>query len=170
MLKLVAPTVGLQDPYLDMLSEWKPTGEKLIPWVLSFDTSDFPQMVEQLNGYARGIGIGEGRLPHSTYWAVLENNRVVGAVNIRHQLNDFMLIHGGHIGYGVRPTERRKGYATEMLRQALDIAKNIGIDRVFIMCNKTNVGSAKTILKNGGVFDSEITRDDETIHRYWITL
>lgn len=170
-LRLLSPTIELKDAYLSMLDEWREIGEKLVPWILEHDPSDFPLLLEKLEGYSRGIGIGEKFVPHSTYWLVDRNNRVVGAVNIRHRLNDFLLDRGGHIGYGVRPSARRKGYATEMLRLALKVARDMGIERVLLVCDKENIGSAKTIVNNGGVLDSEGIGDDgKVIQRYWITL
>ena len=70
---------------------------------------------------------------------------------IRHKLNESLLKNGGHIGDGVRPSERRKGYATEMIRLALEECKKIGIDRVLMVCYKDNIGSRKSIINNGGV-------------------
>ncbi|MBR2176691.1 MAG: GNAT family N-acetyltransferase, partial [Clostridia bacterium] len=94
-----------------------------------------------------------------------------GAVNIRHYLNDYLLKEGGHIGDGIRPSERRKGYATEMVRLALIECKKLGIDRVLMVCDKDNIGSAKSILKNGGVLEDEFLNEYGDIEqRYWIDL
>lgn len=169
-LRLVRPTVELKDEYLEMLNEWKQTGEKFVPWVLHHDSSDFAVMIEKLNGYSHGIGIREGFVEHSTYWGVTESKRVIGAVNIRHRLNDFLRDRGGHIGYGVRPSDRRKGYATEMLHLALEIARGMGIDRALLVCGKDNIASAKTIIRNGGVLDSEGSDEGKVFQRYWINL
>lgn len=78
---------------------------------------------------------------------------------------------GGHIGDGVRPSERRKGYATEMIRLALIECRNLGFDRVLMCCNRDNIGSAKSIIKNGGVLENEIiSKDGDIVERYWIEL
>jgi predicted acetyltransferase len=77
---------------------------------------------------------------------------------------------GGHIGYGIRPSERKKGYATEILRQALDIMKDLNINKVLITCDKENIGSAKTIIKNGGILESEGVSDESVFQRYWIDM
>jgi predicted acetyltransferase len=109
---------------------------------------------------------------NSTYWLVHPSGRVLGGVNIRHRLNEHLATSGGHIGYGIRPSERRKGYAAEQLRLALDIMGEMGIRKVLIVCDKDNPGSARTILKNGGALDSE-AEDPETgklFQRYWIEL
>jgi len=94
----------------------------------------------------------------------------VGAVNIRHYLNEVLLQKGGHIGDGVRPSERRKGIATRMISLALDECKKLCIDRVLMVCNKDNIGSAKSIMNNGGILENEIVSDGTVLQRYWIDL
>ena len=91
-------------------------------------------------------------------------------MNIRHSLNEYLLKYGGHIGDGIRPSERRKGYATKMIALALEECKKLGIDRVLITCNKANIGSAKSIINNGGTLENEVIKDNDIMQRYWITL
>ena len=114
----------------------------------------------------------DGIVPDSVYFLLdIERNILLGAVNIRHYLNDHLLKFAGHIGDGVRPSERRKGYATEMIRLSLIECKKLGIDRVLMVCDKTNVGSAKSIIKNGGVLENEIVDDNgKTKQRFWIEV
>lgn len=95
---------------------------------------------------------------------------MVGAVNIRHYLNEALLLNGGHIGDGVRTSERRKGVATKMIGLALQECKALGINNVLMVCDKENVGSAKSILNNGGVLENEVVVDGVIEQRYWITL
>ena len=94
----------------------------------------------------------------------------MGAVNIRHKLNEELLYTGGHIGDGIRPSERRKGYATAMIALALEECRKLGIDKVLMCCNKDNIGSAKSIINNGGVLENEVEEDGHWEQRYWIEL
>lgn len=91
---------------------------------------------------------------------------------MRHRFNAFLAAYGGHIGYSVRPSERRKGYAARMLRDTLPFCRQIGLEKVLISCRTDNVGSRKTILANGGVYESTIfvPGRDEELERYWIDL
>ena len=87
-------------------------------------------------------------------------------------LNEFLEMFGGHIGYSVAPSERRKGYATQMLKEALSVCKDLGIRKVLITCIKDNEGSRRTILNNGGMYESTVYEPDENVflERYWIEL
>jgi len=98
----------------------------------------------------------------------VSDNKIVGITQLRHYLNDGLLMHGGHIGYAVRPSERRKGYAREMLKLTLEKCKDYGILDVLVTCSKGNIGSAKTIMSNGGVLENEIDEDGDVFQRYWI--
>ena len=169
-LKLIRPNVILKDEYLDMMSEWKAVSGELIPWSLSQDTTDFNLMIENLNGYSEGIGLPDGFVECSTFWLLNKSNKILGAIDIRHSLTDNLLFRGGHIGYGIRPSERRKGYASKMLSLALDECESIGLSKVLITCLKSNIGSAKTIINNGGILESEDTENGEIFQRYWINL
>lgn len=169
-LRLIKPTDILEKEYLDMILEWEQSGEELIPWSLNLDTANFNLMIKNLNGYVEGIDLPEGFVKFSTYWLVNENNKILGAIEIRHRLNDFLSFRGGHIGYGVRPTERMKGYADIMLSSALKDCKNIGLSKVLITCLKDNIASYKTIIKNGGILESEDIDNEKVFQRYWINL
>ena len=117
--------------------------------------------------YAESIG----KVAGSTYLMIRESDdRLVGTCNIRHYLNDYSRKVGGHIGYGVRPTERRKGYNKIQLYHALLEAQKLGIDSAMLDCVDTNPGSEKTIQALGGVFDCEVKEKDEILHNYWINV
>ena len=100
------------------------------------------------------------------------DNRLVGMLQVRHKFNDYLEKYAGHIGYSVRPSERRKGYAKEMLKMALPFCREIGLDKVLISCIDGNIGSEKTILANGGIYESTVhePNGDKYLKRFWITL
>jgi len=102
----------------------------------------------------------------------MRDNELVGMIQIRHYLNDFLEKFGGHIGYCVRPNERQKGYAKEMLKMALPVCKELGINKVLITCVEGNVGSEKAITANGGVYESTVHEPnaDLNLKRFWIAL
>ena len=168
---LVRPTTELQEQYLAFYQEWKDSGEEMIPWVIQKDPSDFPAMVQAVLDQEKAEGLPEGWVPDSTYWLVTEEQEVVGAVNIRHRLTEKLFNCGGHIGYGIRPSARRKGYATKLLEMSLEKTKELGIDRVLVVCDATNEASERTILNNGGVRDVDyIEEDGNVVRRFWIEI
>ncbi|MFS0864746.1 GNAT family N-acetyltransferase [Fredinandcohnia sp. 179-A 10B2 NHS] len=170
-LYLIRPSIHYQNEYLSFYKEWKESGETMVPWVISKDPSDFQAMLQSLFDSEKGENLPEGWVPDSTYWLINENKKVIGAVNIRHSLTDSLTNSGGHIGYGIRPSERRKGYATKLLSLSLDKAKELGIRKVLVVCDAANIGSEKTILNNGGLRDSDfIEEDGNVIKRFWIEL
>ncbi|WP_238650528.1 GNAT family N-acetyltransferase [Paenibacillus piscarius] len=167
--KLVEPTETLRKPYIAFYEEWKASGEPFIPWVIEMSPADFEGMVQSLRKYAAGVNIKEGWVSSSTFWLVTEDQQVIGAVNIRHQLTEGLLHSGGHIGYGVVPSARRQGYASELLRQALLKAGELGIERALVVCDAVNTASERTIRKNGGVADDDyIEADGNVIRRFWL--
>ena len=95
---------------------------------------------------------------------------MVGIIDIRHRLNDYLLQFGGNIGYSIRKSERRKGYAKAMLSLGLAECRNLGLEKVLITCDKENISSAKTILACGGVLENEIAEGCRITQRYWIAL
>ena len=169
-VRLIKPTLELKDEYLNMIEEWDQFDDKIVPWVQNVNTLDFDEMVSKFEDDSHGIGIKEGYVPQSTYWLVRNDNKVLGVINIRHALNAKLMNRGGHIGYGVRLSERGKGYASEMLRLALKIVKSMEIGRVLITCDKKNIASARTIVGNGGILHSEGIDNGIVFQRYWIDL
>ena len=100
------------------------------------------------------------------------DNKLVGMIQVRHRFNEYLEKYAGHIGYSIRPTERRRGYAKEMLKMALPFCKEIGLNKVLISCIDGNIGSEKTILANGGVYESTVHEPNENkgLKRFWIEL
>lgn len=115
----------------------------------------------------------EGRVPATQYLFVREEDgKIVGMIDIRHCLSEYLERYGGHIGYSVAPDERRRGYATRMLKAAFPACRQLGIDSVLIFCARGNEGSRRTILRNGGVFEAVVDGPDgkEKLERYRIDL
>lgn len=113
----------------------------------------------------------DSHVPATQFVLIRKNdNRVLGFLSLRHELNDYLARFGGHIGYSIRPSERRKGYAKEMFRLALPHCRALGLDRVLITCSDGNIGSERTILANGGVYESTASTDDKRLKRFWVLL
>jgi len=170
-LSLVKPSVEHYEEYLSFYEEWKNSNEPIVPWVVEKEPYDFTQYLHFLESEKDENNLPADYVPHSTYWLVKEDGRVVGAVNIRHRLNERLLNVGGHIGYGIRPSERQKGYATAILAKSLEKTRELGLDKVLVVCDHWNTPSEKTIRNNGGVLESELTEEDgNVVRRFWITL
>lgn len=172
-VKLIKLTKDYYNELASMIDEWKYDQE-----INHTDTSPyaiFKNDYHDFDNYLNNLELREakdGLVPDSVFFLLDEDrNKLIGAVNIRHYLNDYLLKFGGHIGDGIRPSERKKGYATKMIELALIECKKLGMDKVLITCNKSNIASAKTIIKNGGILENEIKDfDGEIIQRYWINI
>lgn len=171
-VKLIKASYEYQAEITEMIREWKHDQEvnhtNHSPWAI------FKNDVEDFDYYLEHLELKEGTdklVPDSTFFCLdTDRNRLVGAINIRHYLNENTYLTGGHIGDGIRPSERRKGYATAMIGAALEECKKLGINKVLMTCAKDNIGSAKSIMNNGGVLESEVEDEGETEQRYWINL
>ena len=130
----------------------------------------FERYLEVLDEQERGINL-QPNFVLSTFLFAFVEARIVGRVSIRHSLNDFLERVGGHIGYAVVPEFRRRGYATEILRQSVELARGrLGINRILLTCDDDNIGSIRTIEKNGGVLENIVSGPDlsKPKRRYWI--
>lgn len=131
----------------------------------------FADYVRKNELWSRGLELPPNYVPANFLVGVVDGE-VVGRVSVRHRLNHFLSRIGGHVGYGVRPGHRRKGYATGMLRQTLPLCARLGLSQVLITCDVDNVGSRKVIEKCGGVLES-VTNDPELDVqkcRFWVAF
>ncbi|NTW96157.1 MAG: GNAT family N-acetyltransferase [Erysipelotrichaceae bacterium] len=167
-IKLVKLSYEYKQHLIDMMDEWLAVEQDFSPYMIR--RNDY----HNFDYYLENLEIKEAtadRVPDSTFFCLdLDRNIFVGAINIRHTLNQSLLNTGGHIGDGVRPSERRKGYATNMIKLGLEECRKLGIEKVLITCDKSNIGSAKSIINNGGVLENEVIEDGVVEQRYWITL
>ena len=166
MLKLVKLEEKYRDHLNEMMEEWWYADEKIVPWAIrKTDYHNFDEYINSLEEKDES----NGRVPDSTFFCLDTNtDTFVGAVNIRHYLNEQLKLSGGHIGDGVRPSERCKGYGTKMIGLALEECDKLGIKDVLMCCDKDNIASAKTIIKNGGILENEVDDDGVIVQRYWI--
>jgi predicted acetyltransferase len=170
--RLIAPNVDYEASHRSFIEEFVARGETIVPWVGAWKFAAFYNYVASLEPASRGVGVPPGFVPHSTFWLVDSQDEIVGISNLRHALTDGLMKRGGHIGYGVRPSARGRGYATELLRATLGEARALGLRRVRVTCDKDNVASAKTIVRNGGVLEEEefMPEHGHVVSRYWIDL
>lgn len=167
-LCLIKLTAAYKKQLFDMMDEWTAAGESIVPYAIrKQDYHDFEAYLDS----PEVTQPQDGLVPDSTWFCLdRERDMLVGAVNIRHYLNDKLLLDGGHIGDGVRPSQRRQGIATAMIALALEKCRELGLRRVLMTCDRDNIGSARSIQKNGGVLENEVTVDGEVTQRYWIDL
>lgn len=174
-LKLVRPEERYAAQVMQYREEMLANGDSFDGCAGLEKVSTFAEWIDFENRLRKRYG--EGYVPSEVFLAVRsEDERVVGIMDYRRTpLSPFLLQYGGNIGYSVRPAERRKGYAGEMLKQLLSICRDYGEQRVLLTCDKTNDASRKTIVKNGGVLENEVTDGGKlsasgVIQRYWIAL
>ncbi len=167
-MKLVKLSYEYKQQLFDMMDEWLLVEQDFSPYMIRRnDYHDFDYYLANLEIKKEQ----DGRVPDSTFFCLdTDRNIFVGAINIRHYLNEELLYTGGHIGDGIRPGERRKGYATAMIGLGLEECRKLGITKVLMTCDKDNIGSAKSIMNNGGVLENEVMEDGVLEQRYWITL
>ena len=111
--------------------------------------------------------VTSGYVSAHTFFALVDG-KIVGIVNARHNLNDYLLNYGGHIGYSVRKSERNKGYAKSMLKYACSFLFSLGLDKILVTCDHENIASKKTIESCGGVLENIVKKDNSYTLRYWI--
>jgi predicted acetyltransferase len=166
--RLVLRPVTVQDE-ARVLAAHEAMAAEDFAFALAFD--GVPTFSDYVAGLAR-IQRGEpplGRFVASTFLLAEVDGELVGRSSIRHELNDFLRHEGGHIGYCVLPPHRRRGYATEILRQSLEVAHGHGIDPVLVTCDDDNVGSATVIERAGGILEDTVVNESGGLtRRYWI--
>jgi len=170
-IRLIEPTIQLKTEFLAMVEEHIAIGEHK-NWQYDQAVEDFAKYVQDRLDWKEGRNLPEGWIPATTFWLVRGKNKLLGTSSLRHELTEHLRNVGGHIGYNIRPSERRKGYGTLILKLTLQKARELGLTRVLITCDDDNVASARIIEKNGGVLEDKIMNEERNVpkRRYWIEL
>lgn len=166
-LTLELPRFKHKSEWLTTVAEFTAADTHITPYALTFGVSDYTAYLYAHNVYHIGTEIPPNYVPSTAYFLMLDN-RIVGAIDVRHRLNDNLLHVGGHIGYGIRPSERGKGYANRMLELGLEVCAQMGIHQVLLCCDASNTRSRQVILHNGGVLENEVEANGDIVQRYWI--
>ncbi|MCC0097102.1 GNAT family N-acetyltransferase [Streptomyces flavotricini] len=174
MPELVFPSSRLHASWLEAREEWGPDAHMAGAGLGYDDDVDSPAgfaaWTERLRGYGDRTRPVEQGSVHATYWWIAEGDTYLGAIDLRHYLNGFLLDAGGHIGYGIRPSARRRGLAGWALGSVLYEARLLGMDRVLLTCDPGNTGSVRTIERGGGVLEDVRDTLIGPKRRYWIDL
>ncbi|WDV46438.1 GNAT family N-acetyltransferase [Clostridiaceae bacterium M8S5] len=168
--RLVKYTEIKESAYINYIKEWEDAGIEVIPGASKRSGKEYNELLEKWSSNETDKMYDKGLVASTLYFLVDEDEKILGAIDLRHKLNEALTKHGGHIGYGVRPSERKKGYATVMLSKLLEMLRTRGYDKVLITCADTNEGSARTIEKNGGKLWDKPVFEEMLIRRYWIEL
>ena len=171
-LKLIKPTMEYEQQAYEYIEEFKEYNSNIS------GSGKLDEYVGRYNEYLELLEKCRTNPPKNwvkseTFMLIRESdNKLLGMINIRLDLNENLLKRGGHIGYGIRPTERKKGYNSYQLYKALEYCKEKGLENVLITCNKENIASAKSIQKYGGILENEILdeKTNEIVQRYWINV
>jgi predicted acetyltransferase len=179
-LTLASPSLALGDAFWALLDDYRAAGEighvpgsGAVDELATLAREALPDFIRRLDERSRSIGLPPGYVPDNAYWLVrCSDGAVVGVSSLRHRLTPALEDVGGHIGYSIRPSERRKGYGTSILALTMEKARALGLAQVLLTCDTDNLGSARIIEKNGGVLASSgfSARSGTHVSRYWIAL
>ncbi|MCI9434539.1 MAG: GNAT family N-acetyltransferase [Bacilli bacterium] len=170
-IELVRPTIELKEKAIEYRKEHFKHDELIINGSELFDKIDsYEEWLEKVNNNSKIATVDPNWVLTDTFFAIRkEDNKIIGIIDLRHTLNDFLKIFG-NCGYSVRPSERQKGYATEMLRLLLEYAKEIGLKEIHLSVERTNNPSIKTIVKNGGKLERSFKFEGKLVDSYLIKL
>ncbi len=172
-LKLIEPTMEYANEILRFRQEFLDCGDSMdgSSYLRKFERAE--DWLEKVERYKHRETVPPGRVPATQLICIRESDgKLVGMIDVRHTLSDYLRDFGGHIGYSVRPSERRKGYAAWMLQNVLPYCKSLGMDDVLVTCLADNEGSRRTILRSGGVYAETVRepQEDVLLEKYWIHI
>ena len=165
-MRLIFPQREYYSSYLDAVAEYRKKG------IVDYGFSDLPadELFAKFERYHKNERLPANRVPATYLWLV-DSKKFIGEISIRHQLNEALLLRGGHIGYGIRCSCWNQGMGTMMLGMALEyIRQHLELEKVLITCDDCNTSSARVIEKNGGLLQDRILNGSILTRRYWITL
>ncbi len=172
-VRLIEPRMELEAEFMALVQEFVSAGDyQRWGYELAIKDGDFGKYVQDRLNWKKGKNLPEGWVPASTFWLVRNDNVILGTSSLRHELSGQLRNIGGHIGFNIRPSERRKGYGTAILALTLEKAKELGLKRVLVTCDDNNISSAKIIEKNGGILEDKYCNDEleQPKRRYWIKI
>lgn len=162
---------GDEKAFFQGLEEWEGESRHWHTFIWEEGMS-FEEMLKIMDDRKNGRNLPSHIVPDTMLYGFIDKDTIVGRVSIRHELNEYLKKRGGHLGYGVAPRFRQKGYASEMVRQSLDHCRSIGLKKIMLTCADTNIASSKIIEKYNGVLEGKIwdEEDKEWMKKYWIDL
>ena len=168
MIDFLLPNKKYRDEIISFYDEFERNGEECIGIA---NYKDYDSWLYEKENRFKGQNLLKGYV-RENFYICLKEQKLVGVFSLKFELTDFLLNYGGHIGYAVRPSERNKGLATEMLAQGLKLAENFGMKKVLLVCDKSNSASEKVIIKNGGILENELydPNEHQIVKRYWVKL
>ena len=172
-MKLIEPAIEYERQIREYRKEFLDSGDSMDGTGSLIRIEAPKEWIALSHSFKDPASVPPGKVPATQFMFVREDDRkIVGMIQIRHYFNPFLEKYGGHIGYSVAPSERQKGYAEQMLKLILPICRELGIGKLLITCISGNEGSRRTILKNGGIYESTVYEPDEGVdlERYWIDL
>lgn len=171
-LELLLPSKELEFAALEYKREHFDNQEYELHGSSLFDHTDsYDDWLERIKNNSNEQTVNPDWVVSTTFFALRKrDSKIVGMLDIRHTLNEYLNLYGGNIGYGVRPSERKKGYATEILKLALKYCKQLGLEKVMLVCYKDNEASRKTIINCGGILEKDfIYTDGEIVQKFWVS-
>lgn len=167
-MTFILPDESHCDDVISFYSEFEDDGTTCIGYA---NFRNYDEWVKEKNNRHTGENLPEGFV-RENFYLCYDEDKLVGVFSLKFELTDYLYNYGGNVGYAVRPSMRKHGLGTQILKQGLDISKKFGFDKILAVCDDDNIASEKIIVKNGGIFENELFDEEENVFvkRYWINL